>query len=44
MKNGVLLKWIFVNALGLGIGFVALLQVGMILEYGFDIEKYWKWG
>ena len=44
MKKNELLKWVFTNALGLGIGFVALLQVGMVLEYGFDTDRYWKWG
>jgi hypothetical protein len=43
MKNTDLLKWTFVNALGLGIGFLVCLQLMMIFAYGFDTEKYWQW-
>ena len=44
MKKKELLKWIFANALGLGIGFVIMLQVKMILRYGFDTDRYWQFG
>lgn len=42
MKKYELLKWVIANALGLGIGFVAFLQVGMLLQHGFDFEKHWS--
>lgn len=44
MNNNQLLKWIFANAFGLGIGFILFLQIGMTLRYGFNMEKYWKFG
>jgi len=43
MKKYELLKWIFANAIGLGIGFLVYLQVSMVFEHGFDTEMYWKW-
>lgn len=42
MKDQPLIKWILANAAGLGIGFVALLQTGMLIEYGFDFDKHWQ--
>jgi len=41
MNDQPLIKWILANAAGLGIGFVAMLQTGWFLEYGFDFEKHW---
>jgi hypothetical protein len=38
-----LLKWIFANGVGLGVGFVAVLQTGMLLEFGFDWRMHWNW-
>ena len=43
MKKYELLKWAFVNAVGLGIGFLVYLQFSMIIEHGFDTDKYWQW-
>jgi len=43
MKEQVLLKWIAVNAIGLGFAFVAVLQMGMLLEFGFDWRMHWNW-
>ena len=43
MKKNELIKWTFVNAFGLGIGFLVYLQLAMIIEHGFDTNKYWKW-
>lgn len=34
--------WISANALGLGVGFLAALQTGMLIEFGFDTEKHWQ--
>ena len=31
------------NALGLGVAFVAYLQIGMLAKYGLDFERYWQW-
>ncbi len=42
MKEKSLLKWISANALGLGVGFVAALQTGMFIQFGFDTEIHWK--
>jgi hypothetical protein len=42
MKHTFLLKWVSTNAVGLGVAFVALLQTGMLLEYGFDFERHWR--
>ena len=43
MKTNELIKWTFTNALGLGIGFLVYLQLPMIMEHGFDTNKYWQW-
>ena len=43
MKNKFLLKWTAANALGLGVAFVVDLQIGMLVEYGLDFERYWQW-
>ena len=37
------LAWISTNALGLGLGFVAILQTGMLIELGFNWEMHWDW-
>ena len=42
MKENSILGWSLINGLGLGIAFVISLQVGMILEHGFNSEMYWK--
>ena len=42
MKKHFLLSWSLLNGLGLGIAFVVSLQLGMILEYGFNSDMYWK--
>ena len=44
MKEKSLLKWISANALGLGVGFVAALQTGMLIEFGFDAEMFVRRG
>jgi len=44
MKKNELLKWTLSNAFGLGIAFVVSLQTLMILEYGPDTDRYWKFG
>ena len=38
-----LLTWTSANALGLGLGFVAILQTGMLIELGFNWEMHWVW-
>jgi len=43
MKEKSLLKWIAANAIGLGVGFVAILQTFMLIEFGFDWEQHWTW-
>lgn len=42
MKSMFLLKWVPTNAVGLGVGFLAILQTGMLIEYGFDFERHWR--
>lgn len=37
-----MVKWISVNALGLGLGFLAALQAGMLIEFGLDTEQHWN--
>lgn len=34
--------WTLANALGLGVGFVAVLQVGMLIRFGLDTELHWN--
>jgi len=41
MKREPLVKWIAVNALGLGLGFLANLQAGMFIRFGLDTEFHW---
>jgi len=41
MQDQSLGTWIFANAVALGIGFPAALQVGMLIAYGFNTEMYW---
>jgi len=43
MKERGLLKWIIANAFGLGLGVVAVLQTGMLIEFGFDWNLHWNW-
>ena len=38
------IAWIVANALGLGAGFVAMLQTGMLFEFGLDTDLHWQWG
>ena len=40
MKKHELLVWTSANALGLGVGFVAMLQMQMLIEFGFDWEMH----
>lgn len=42
MKEKPQVKWISANAFGLGVGFVAALEAGMLIEYGFNTELHWK--
>jgi hypothetical protein len=42
MKDQPIIKWSLANAAGLGTGFVAMLQAGMLIEHGFDFEKHWQ--
>ncbi len=44
MKEKSLVKWILANALGLGVGFVALLQTFNLMEYGLDTWMHWHPG
>jgi hypothetical protein len=37
------LKWTAANALGLGVGFVAMAQMKMLIKFGFDWEMHWNW-
>ena len=37
-----LLGWSLGNALGLGVGFVVMLQVSMLIEQGLDFERHWQ--
>jgi MFS family permease len=43
MKKHELLVWTSANALGLGVGFVATLQMKMLIDFGFDWEMHWHW-
>lgn len=43
MRKHELLAWISVTALGLGLGFIAILQTGMLIEFGFNWEMHWHW-
>jgi len=43
MKKHELLVWTLANALGFGVGFVAMLQMQMLIEFGFDWEMHWNW-
>ena len=43
MRKRERLAWISTNALGLGLGFVAILQTGMLIEFGFNWEMHWDW-
>jgi hypothetical protein len=42
MKQAPLVKWISVNAIAFAVGFVAALQAGMLIEYGFNTELHWQ--
>lgn len=42
MKPRPLTPWILANAVGLGVAFVAMLQIGMFVKYGLDFEKHWQ--
>ena len=43
MKSAFHLKWTAASALGLGVAFVAYLQIPMLVEFGLDFERYWQW-
>src|SRR5262245_55741875 len=43
MKTTVIVKWTAASALGLGVAFVAYLQIGMLVEFGLDFERHWQW-
>lgn len=43
MKTAFYLKWTAANALGLGVAFVAYLQIPMLVEFGLDLERHWQW-
>ena len=43
MKKNDLLVWTSANAFGLGIGFVASLQMIFLIDFGFDWEMHWNW-
>ena len=43
MKTAFQVKWTAACALGLGIAFVAYLQIGMLVEFGLDFERHWQW-
>lgn len=43
MNKHELLAWTSANALGFGVGFVAMLQLKMLFEFGFDWEMHWNW-
>lgn len=43
MKEKSLLRWIAANAFGLGFAFVAVLQTGMLFDFGFDWSMHWNW-
>jgi len=42
MKKRRRLVWTAANALGLGVGFVFMLQTMMLFQYGFDWERHWE--
>ena len=42
MNRQRLLVWAAANALGLGVSFVAMLQMTMLIEYGFEFERHWE--
>jgi hypothetical protein len=35
-------KWSIANALGLSVGFVAALQTGFLLQFGFNFDAHWS--
>ena len=43
MKAKELFGWVTATGLGLGLGFVAVLQTGMLIEFGFDWKMHWNW-
>ena len=43
MKTAFQVKWTAASALGLGVAFVAYLQIGMLVEFGLDFERHWQW-
>jgi hypothetical protein len=38
-----MIRWVVTNAIGLAVGFVAALQTGMLIEFGFDWRMHWNW-
>ena len=42
MNKKPLFAWTVVNALGLAVGFVAELQTGMLIQFGFNTEMHWQ--
>ncbi len=43
MDQKPLAPWVAANALGFGLGFVAVLQAGMLIDFGFDWKMHWRW-
>ena len=41
MKRTPLATWVFANALGLSVGFLAVLQTGFLLQFGLRTELHW---
>jgi hypothetical protein len=42
MKRHRVMVWIAANAVGLGVAFVAMIQTGMLFEYGVEFERHWQ--
>jgi hypothetical protein len=43
MKTAFNVKWTAASALGLGVAFVAYLQIPMLVRFGLDFERHWQW-
>jgi hypothetical protein len=43
MKTAFNVKWTAASALGLGVAFVAYLQIPMLVDFGLDFERHWQW-
>lgn len=42
MKSFATRAWTLASGIAFGLGFVAILQVGMVVEYGLRTEMYWQ--